>query len=305
MNGTRLFVSYAHEDEFWRDLLLTHMAILETNGMIHVWADSRIEIGADWRLRIQEALDDSRMAILLLSSSFLRSTFIIGTEVPALMKAHIERGMEVLPVIVRPCAWKLVDWIARKQVRPKNGRALALGGVVQADVDLTALTYEVSALLNIIDSDLAAEEVATAEAARDIRVTGPTYWRDNRELRDVAQPHEVDLAFTSLERLADQLRNEAERTRTVSIIIAEALKYGVPLYNGGSPTACALVYYHAVTLIRDLILQKADVNNEYFRKAQQALSSLPPMHAINSRNANSMSWQLRHILDDVSAGQTR
>jgi hypothetical protein len=99
MNRTRLFVSYAHEDEFWRDLLLTHMAILETNGMIHVWADSRIEIGADWRLRIQEALDDSRMAILLLSSSFLRSTFIIGTEVPALMKAHIERGMEVLPVI--------------------------------------------------------------------------------------------------------------------------------------------------------------------------------------------------------------
>ena len=59
--------------------------------------------------------------------------------------------MLVLPVLARPCAWKLISWLASRQVRPQDGRPLSAASEVDIDADLTALTYEIASLVNRID----------------------------------------------------------------------------------------------------------------------------------------------------------
>ena len=52
------------------------------SGAIDLWDDTRIETGDVWRTEIQEALDQTRVAILLVSADFMASNFIVGKELP-------------------------------------------------------------------------------------------------------------------------------------------------------------------------------------------------------------------------------
>jgi hypothetical protein len=163
MSRTKVFVSYSRKDEAWKDQVVRHMGILESWGLLHLWSDARIAIGEDWRRRIQQAMDESQVALLLVSADFLTSRFILDEEVPRLFELHEQSGMQILPVLARPCAWKLVPWLAARQLRPRGGLALSYGGEARVDRDLAALTYEVAALLRRIDGDIAAEQLAFAE----------------------------------------------------------------------------------------------------------------------------------------------
>jgi hypothetical protein len=59
--------------------------------------------------------------------------------------AHAAQGMDALPLIVRPCAWRLEDELARLQARPSDGRPLSLGNESQIDEELSSFTYELAA----------------------------------------------------------------------------------------------------------------------------------------------------------------
>ncbi len=84
------------------------------------------------------------MAILLVSANFLTSKFILGEEVPRLLQRRDKEGVRIFPVIVKPCAWKQVGWLARMQVRPKDGKPLSGGSEHQIDTDLAAFAEEIA-----------------------------------------------------------------------------------------------------------------------------------------------------------------
>src|SRR5215475_4240205 len=52
MSRTKAFLSYSHQDEAWRDRLMTHLAVLERREWLHVWTDTRINIGEIWKTEI-------------------------------------------------------------------------------------------------------------------------------------------------------------------------------------------------------------------------------------------------------------
>src|ERR687894_656546 len=106
MSRENVFVSYSHRDRGWLEWLMVHLAVLERRRLIHVWSDTRIAFGADWEVEIERALSESRVAVLLVSPAFLASDYIWSKELPRIM-GHREQGMEVLPLIIRPCAWQL------------------------------------------------------------------------------------------------------------------------------------------------------------------------------------------------------
>ena len=166
---TKAFISYSHQDEQWRDRLMTHLAILERRGWLHVWTDTRINVGEIWKTEIENALSESRVAVLLISPAFLASTFIWQEEVPRIMK-HCKEGMLILPVIARPCAWQLAPDLAQLQARPANGRPLSTGSDAQIDLDLTAFAYELASHLEPLSTDLAAHSWETAERFRHSRL---------------------------------------------------------------------------------------------------------------------------------------
>jgi hypothetical protein len=43
----RIFVSYPHQDEPWKERVVKHLKVLAGEGLT-VWDDRRIAAGADW-----------------------------------------------------------------------------------------------------------------------------------------------------------------------------------------------------------------------------------------------------------------
>jgi hypothetical protein len=141
-----VFISYSHKDESEKDRLLSHLSVLQREGLISLWSDD-IAAGADWKQEIGEAMAQARVAILLISANFLTSNFILGKEVPILLKQRQSEGLIIFPVIVRACAWTRVDWLTRMNVRPKNGRPIWGAGNRRVDEDLAAIAKEVAAIV--------------------------------------------------------------------------------------------------------------------------------------------------------------
>ena len=162
MARTKVFVSYSHQDRAWLEKLRTHLAVLERKKLIHVWSDTRIAVGADWQEEVDEAMREAKVAVLLITPGFLASDYIWDKEVPILW-AHKEQGMEILPLIMKPCAWRLEEQLAGLEARPVEGRPLSTGSEVQVDLDLTAFVYELADRVLGGQSKFAAEERERAE----------------------------------------------------------------------------------------------------------------------------------------------
>lgn len=63
----------------------------------------QILAGQKWKEEIQKALDNSKVAILIISTDFLASDFIQNDELPTLLKNAEQKGTVILPLIVSPC----------------------------------------------------------------------------------------------------------------------------------------------------------------------------------------------------------
>jgi len=148
MTQPTVFISYSHKDEPWKDRLVTHLDVLQRQGLLDLWDDRRISAGAEWYPEIRQAIDRARVAVLLVSADFLTSDFILGEEVPRLLQRRDEEGLRVFPVIVRPCAWQRVKWLARMQARPRDGRPLSAGDEHQVDADLAAIAEEIASIVS-------------------------------------------------------------------------------------------------------------------------------------------------------------
>jgi hypothetical protein len=141
---------------------LQQIAGLERRGFVEVWSDSKIKVGASWEAEIEAALTSAKVAVLLISPGFLASDFIWEKEMPRII-AHREQGMDVLPLIVRPCPWELEPELAKLQARPKDGRALSLGSEGQIDLDLCALVRELAKQIGKSPADVIPVNSPTSE----------------------------------------------------------------------------------------------------------------------------------------------
>ena len=142
-----IFISYSHKDEAWKDRLLTQLRVLELEGVFDVWEDRQIATGDEWKPAIEKSMEAASLGILLVSADFLISKFIRSEEVPRLMKQRIEQGLRIFPIIIRPCPWPAVDWLAKLQVRPKDGKPLASFKGYKVEEVLTNITLEIATLL--------------------------------------------------------------------------------------------------------------------------------------------------------------
>jgi hypothetical protein len=152
----KIFISYSHKDEAWKDRLVTHLKVLEMQGLLEVWDDRKIGAGDEWFWEIKRALQGASIVILLISADFLGSKFILEEEVPRLLERRKKEGIRIIPFIIRPCPWKKVGWLNSIQVRPKDGRALSTGSEPQIETDLTDLVEEVSEIILPVSSETAA-----------------------------------------------------------------------------------------------------------------------------------------------------
>ncbi|MGK7911222.1 MAG: SUMF1/EgtB/PvdO family nonheme iron enzyme [Synechococcus sp.] len=103
---TKVFISYSHRDSSALERLQVHLKPLERDGIVERWDDTKIRAGQDWKAEIDRALDEARVAILLVSADFLASDFIHDDELPPILLAQAREGLDVLPVILGHCRFK-------------------------------------------------------------------------------------------------------------------------------------------------------------------------------------------------------
>ncbi|MBF0309462.1 MAG: toll/interleukin-1 receptor domain-containing protein [Magnetococcales bacterium] len=118
-----LFISYAHEDEAYKDELVKFLKVQARQKKIRLWTDRNIKVGEKWQPQIIKALQQSQMGILLISADFLASDFIQDEEVPQLLEQHRTGRTRLVPIIIRECNWEQAH-ISKYQVLPKDGNSV-------------------------------------------------------------------------------------------------------------------------------------------------------------------------------------
>jgi hypothetical protein len=111
----RVFISYSHKDSKWLEQLRPHLESLQVEQQIEFWDDTKIECGDEWLPAIKKALQETRVAVLLVSKNFLASKFIRSEEVPPLIAAARSEGATLLSVIVSPCRYEHHQTLSRFQ----------------------------------------------------------------------------------------------------------------------------------------------------------------------------------------------
>ena len=145
---SKVFVSYSHKDEIWKDRLQTHLAVLELEGYFSAWDDRQIEPSDDWFVEIERELSQADVAIMLVSASFLTSSFIRTEVIPTLLRRREQEGMRLVPLVIKPCAWQVVPWLGAIQGGYKDNAPLSKLSKHKREEALAELAEKIANILN-------------------------------------------------------------------------------------------------------------------------------------------------------------
>ena len=123
-SALKIFISYSHKDESFKDELVTMLAGLQRRKIVDAWQDRRIEAGDDWNESIETAMNECDLALLLVSPDYLASGFIQEQEQPIILERREDTKTRVIPIIVRPCMWLSEPALSGIQSLPRDNKPI-------------------------------------------------------------------------------------------------------------------------------------------------------------------------------------
>ena len=121
----KVFISYSHKDEVFKDSLTEHLSGLRRSGIISEWNDRKIIPSTDWSDQIDENLRGSEIILFLISSSFLSSDYCVNVEVETALRMHKASEAQLIPIVVRSVEWSDSP-LSVLQGLPKDARPVSL-----------------------------------------------------------------------------------------------------------------------------------------------------------------------------------
>lgn len=120
----KVFVSYAHKDERFKEALDEHLALMKRNNVVSVWHDRKIMPGTNWADQIDTNLQKADIIFFLVSSSFISSDYCYEIEFKTAIELHQAGDAVLIPIIIRDCDWHDSS-LGNIQGLPKDGLPVA------------------------------------------------------------------------------------------------------------------------------------------------------------------------------------
>ena len=120
---TNLYISYAPEDEPFKNELIKHLAALVQNQLIKIWENKRLSIGSTRAEELRQRLQDSDIVLLLISADFIASPQINTEELQPAISLHRAGQLKIIPVILRPCLFDDLPF-QKFEALPKNAKPI-------------------------------------------------------------------------------------------------------------------------------------------------------------------------------------
>lgn len=168
-----VFINYHHRDADWGDRLLLHLKQASSFTNISLW-DFRMTVQLrEESLGTMRSIEESQVAVLLISTDFLASDWLVKREAPRLLERQKRDRLHIVPILVRPCAWEEVEWLRRIEIYPQNGEPLAGRTNDEQEALLGALA---SMIVNVAIESASAEKESSAlhEAQKAVSATSQT-----------------------------------------------------------------------------------------------------------------------------------
>ncbi|MGK7873218.1 MAG: tetratricopeptide repeat protein [Xenococcaceae cyanobacterium] len=237
MSAPRIFICYTRKDnegdnqsKRWLDCLLEYLKPLNFQEQVRIWSDQDIEIGSSWHDDIQTTLQETLAAVLLVSPSFLASEYIRNSELPVLLKNASDKGVVILPIILRQCLWRETFF---KYPDPHNGpEQLSLASFQAANADP----------LNSLEEH-EQDEVLYKVAERILNIVNPNHPRSGGKRTRLSTPHNIPrsgvIKFVGRSEALSRLHQQLGRSQRIAITAIAGM-------GGVGKTELALQYaqYH-------------------------------------------------------------
>jgi hypothetical protein len=124
MTRNKIFFSYSHKDKKMLEKIKTFFVPFVNRDGLIVWDDTKIEAGNEWRQEIDKALNETAVAVMLVSADFLASDFICNVELPAFIKAAESGLLKICWVLLSDCPYKQNPYISKIQAVHEISRPL-------------------------------------------------------------------------------------------------------------------------------------------------------------------------------------
>lgn len=190
----RIFISYTHADERFREALDKHLSPLLLLGRADVWHDRHLKAGARLYEKIQGNIEAAHIVLMLISADYLASKACQGEMLVALKKSDEGAGVAI-PVIVRDCDWKILP-IGTLLAANKDG--VPINTQLDQDVAWTQVARKIGEIVNewevqrvtadSIESDVPVSAASEDEQSLRVSESGSSRdrWVNRRSENDVS-----------------------------------------------------------------------------------------------------------------------
>jgi len=198
------FIIYAQEDRRELEEFKSHLQLLEKCGLLLLWDDGKIMPGGELEEEKKEKLNKADIVILLISSRFFEKS-ILEIELPRALSRRSEKKCQVIPIILKPCHWKVFPKIVELQPLPRTGKPVYSREWYSSDEALTHVVEEIETLANTLIEEKANSIKTTISETEVVYLITPP------DLKKNILPDDVVLKFKQASHLLFQWKGDFEK----------------------------------------------------------------------------------------------